>query len=62
MTHSILATWQMTATSLFSYTSFMVALWGEFQNRAIIEESLLLCYAGDLSVYGMSDFLWLLCP
>jgi hypothetical protein len=36
MTHRILATWQMTAILLFSYTSFMVALWGEFQNREIM--------------------------
>lgn len=36
-----------------SYTVFMAALQGEFQNRAIIKKSLLLYYVGKLSESGV---------
>lgn len=53
MAYQILTTWQMAKALHLSYTLFMVALKGEFQNRAIIKESLLLYYVGDLSESGV---------
>ena len=53
----------MAKALLFSYTLFVVALWGgSFRTGQSSKESLLLYYAGDLSVYGMSGFLWSLRP